>query len=101
MERRWSRRKRVSQELLLRYEGLGTLRGETLDISFEGACIHTGVMTIPPSVEVELIFPRHEDVAAREVRIGASVVRVYASGIAVRFQDYHEGSHRFLLGLLD
>jgi len=100
MERRWSRRKRVSQEVFLRYRGLGILRCKTLDISFEGACIETGPVEVPPPEEIELIFFQREDELARVVRISANVVRTFDTGIGVSFRDYHDGSHKFLLRLL-
>jgi hypothetical protein len=101
MERRWSRRKQVIQDVLLRREGLGVLRCETRDISFEGACIETGLISVPASIEIELIFTHDDQYTAEVVRIGAQVVRAYGHGIGVNFQHYYDGSHRFLLKLLD
>lgn len=101
MERRWSRRKQVSHEVLLRYEGLELMRCETRNLSFEGAYIDTGQMSVPQSAQVELLFTHQEDAEADLVRIGASVVRTYQDGIGVNFSQYHDGSYKYLLELLD
>ena len=100
MERRWSKRKPVRQEVLLRYEGLGMMRCETRNISFEGAFITTGQFVLPPKAEVELHFTRHEDSDAEVVRIGAHVVGAYDDGIGVSFSRYHDGSYKYLLKIL-
>ena len=101
MERRWSRRKQVTQEVLLRYEGLGLMRCETRNVSFEGACINTGQFSVPIAAQVELVFPQHQNTKVEDVCIGASVVRTYKDGIGVNFSHYHNGSYKYLLELLD
>ncbi len=101
MERRWSKRKPVKQEVLLRYEGLGMMRCETRNLSFEGAFITTGQFVLPPDAEVELHFAQHEVADAEVVRIGAHVVCTYQDGIGVSFSRYHDGSYKYLLETLE
>lgn len=101
MERRWSRRKSVEQEVMVRYEGLGLMRCKTRDLSFEGANIVTGKFTLPHSAEIELVFAPEGDLPLTEVRLGANVVRVHDDGIAVNFSHYYDGSYSFLLSLLN
>ena len=101
MERRWSKRKSVRHEVLLRHEGLGMMRCETRNISFEGAFITTGQFLLPSNAEIELHFARHKDASADVVRIGAHVVGVYEDGVGVNFSRYDEGSYRYLLSILE
>ena len=101
MERRWSRRKQVELDVLLRYPGLGMVSCKTRDLGFEGANIITGSVALAPTAGVELIFSRPEDVAAAEVHLGAKVVRVHADGIGVNFSHYHDGAYSYLLKLLN
>ena len=101
MERRWSRRKRVERDVLVRYEGLGMLRCQTRDISFEGANIITGQFTLPPSAEIELVFVPSDEAPLTEVRLGANVVRIHDDGIGVNFSHYYDGSYNYLLRLLN
>lgn len=98
MERRWSRRKRVEREVLLRYEGVGLLRCETRDISFEGVCIDTGGFVVPSDTELTLSFSSGDLVD--DVSLRGKVVRVHTRGVGVFFVDYHEGAYQFLLGVL-
>ena len=101
MERRWSRRKPVSHEVLGRFAELGMLRCQTRDLSFEGAFIETGRFSLPPTVDIELIFNPQEDVGSDVVCIGANVVRTHADGAGVSFNKYHDGSYQYLLKLLN
>lgn len=99
MERRWSRRKQVGQDVLLHYEGQAAAVCTIRDVSFEGARIEIGSLEVPPSTEIELHFCGSGDQGM--VRIGATVVRVLDGGIGVNFSEYHDGSCRYLLKLLD
>ena len=98
MERRWSRRKQVGQDVLLHYEGQAAAVCTIRDVSFEGARIDTGSLVVAPSTEVQLHFCDSGDQAM--VRIAAKVVRVLDDGIGVNFSEYHDGSSRYLLKLL-
>jgi len=99
VERRWSRRKQVGQDVLLHYDGQQAAVCTIRDLSFEGARIDTGSLVVAPSVEVQLHFCGSGDQGM--VRIGATVVRVLEDGIGVNFSEYHDGSCRYLLTLLD
>ena len=99
MERRWSRRKQVGHDVLLHYDGQEAAVCTIRDVSFEGARIETGSLVVAPSTEVELHFCGSGDQGM--VRIGATVVRVVDGGVGVNFSEYHDGSCRYLLKLLD
>jgi hypothetical protein len=102
MERRWSRRKPVSHEVLVRFAELGMLRCQLRNLSFEGAFLETGRISLPPTVDIELFFnPPAEDDAAEAVCIGANVVRSHIEGAGVSFVKYHNGSYQYLLKLLN
>ncbi len=96
MERRWSERKPVSQEVLLQYPGLGMLRCQTRDISFDGAYIETGQVSVPSSVEIDLMFANPSEKTTEVVRLGAQVVRSYDGGVGVSFNDYYEDAYQYL-----
>lgn len=100
MERRWSRRKQVGQDVLLCIGEQDAKNCKIRDVSFEGARIEIGSLELAVSTEVELHFGGLDDQAST-VRIGATVVRVLDDGIGVNFSEYHEGSCRYLLKLLD
>lgn len=70
------------------------------DISFEGACIDTGLSAVPPSTEIDLIFTQQDDATAEVIRIGAYGVRGDDRGIGVSFHHCHDGSRKYLLKLL-
>lgn len=99
MERRWSRRKQVGQDVLLHYDGQEAAVCTIRDVSFEGARIETGSLVVAPSTEVELHFCGSGDEGM--VRIGATVVRALDGGVGVNFSEYYDGSCRYLLKLLD
>lgn len=63
--------------------GVGVLRCETRNISFEGVCIDTGLFALSPSAEIELIFTWQDDATAAVIRSGAYVVRSDDSGIGI------------------
>ncbi len=99
MERRWSRRKQVGQDVLLHCDGQNAISCKIRDVSFEGARIETDSLVVSPAMEVQLHFSGSGDQSM--VRIGAKVVRVFDDGIGVNFSEYHEGSCRYLLKLLE
>lgn len=100
MERRWSNRKALEREVLLRYEGISLLRCRTHNISFEGAYIHTANIIVPAEMELEVNFVP-DDIEAEEVSLGGRVVRIQGDGVGVSFLDYHEGAYQYLLRLLN
>jgi len=99
MERRWSKRKVIEHEVLLRFEGVGLVRCQTRDISFEGALIETNSVMVPHGADLDLSFVPVQ-VDCDEVRLGGKVVRVMPEGVAVSFIDYHDGAYQFLLNVL-
>ncbi len=100
MERRWSRRKQVGQDVLLHLDGQEAISCKIRNISFEGARIENGSLEVAALTEVELHFCGSGDQDG-VVRIGATVVRVLDDGVGVSFSEYHDGSCRYLLALLD
>ncbi len=100
MERRWSRRKQVGQDVLLQFDGQEVINCKIRNISFEGASIEIGSLEVAVPTEVELHFCGSGDQGSA-VRIGATVVRVLDDGVGVSFSEYHDGSCRYLLELLD
>ncbi len=99
MERRWSRRKKVGQDVLLHVIRQQAVSCTVRDISFEGARIETGSLDVALSTRVGLSFycPDEQEI----VRVDATVVRLFHTGIGVQFSDYHDGSCGYLLTLLD
>ncbi|HHJ80236.1 MAG TPA: PilZ domain-containing protein [Candidatus Tenderia electrophaga] len=99
MERRWSRRKQVGQDVLLHVTGQDALSCTVRDISFEGARIEVGSLDVALSAQVGLSFYCQDK--QDMVRLEATVVRLLDGGVGVHFSEYHDGSCRYLLELLD
>ncbi len=96
MERRWSIRKLIVMDVALIYDGLGMVRGKTLDISMEGMFIVTGAITLPYNVPIDIVLEMAEGKDRKSHRLPALVVRVAEDGIGTMFRNMEVGALRAL-----
>ena len=99
-ERRQSERKPIDREVLLYYQGLGMLRCCARDLSSDGAYIETGQVTIPATVDVDLVFNQPQSHITEVYRLEARVVRSHDGGVGVNFTNYRDGTYQFIQQLI-
>ena len=101
MERRLSKRKSVSHEVILYYSGVGMLRCQTRDVSMDGAFLEMQHVSIPTASEVELALNVVGKTKGGVVRFGGQVVRSGSGGVGVNFTKFFDGAHAYLKQLVN
>ncbi len=100
MERRWSHRQEFESEVMLSYKGVGLLRGQTKNISYTGAFVETGMVSVPANSYLDLVFTQNTAERSETVRISAYVVHSSGAGVGVLFNEYDDGARRFLENIM-
>jgi len=96
MEKRWSKRKPITLDVVLFHNDLGLLRCKTRDISLEGMFLDTGKVSLPVEDPVDLDFILHSNGDTRLHHIRAKVVRVTPQGAGVMFREFTPSVSHFL-----
>ena len=110
MEHRLSLRTPFTMNVAIYYNGLGLLRGRSLDVSRHGMFVSTGAMVLPLHAIVDVAFPI--ETSKRGVtpqRTPAMVVRLANEGVGLMFAkevnpsplDLWEGDRRYYQRIAD
>ena len=86
MEHRLSLRTPLSMNVAIYYNGLGLLRGRSLDISRHGMFVETGTMVLPLHAFVDVAFPLESGKRSNTPqKTPAMVVRLTNEGAGLMF----------------
>ena len=85
MEHRLSFRTPLSVNVAIYYNGLGLLRGCSLDVSRHGMFVDTGAMTLPLHAMVDVAFPLERGYSSPPRSTPTMVVRLTDKGVGLMF----------------
>lgn len=99
MEHRLSLRTPLMMNVAIYYNGLGLLRGRSLDVSRHGMFVATGPMVLPLHAIVDVAFPLESGKrGATPQRTPAMVVRLANEGVGLMFAKEVNASPLELFG---
>lgn len=88
MEHRLSFRTPLMMNVAIYYNGLGLLRGRSLDVSRHGMFVNTGAMSLPLYAMVDVAFPLNNGKNSNPPqRTPAMVVRCAEQGVGLMFAN--------------
>ena len=99
-ERRWNPRLPTVMEVAVYYGGLGLVRCKTRDMSYDGAFIETGRISMTKDTDVELVFSSYSGSRHTQHRLTAQISRVTHDGAGLSFNNLEISTYRFLQQLL-
>ena len=103
MEHRLSLRTPLNINVAIYYNGLGLLRGRSLDVSRHGMFVNTGPMVLPLHAIVDVAFPLESGKGSgTPQRTPAMVVRLSSEGMGLMFSkevnsvsfEFHDGERQ-------
>lgn len=88
MEHRWTERKPVRVNAVLRYDDLGLVTGKLRDLSFGGAYVETSAASfLPRNALVQVVLAEPSASGATLTHLRAVVARRAVDGIGMMFTD--------------
>lgn len=100
-DRRWNTRYPLSLEVAVYYAGIGMVNCTTKDISFDGAYLDTGRISLAPDTRIEVVFATDMLQDNSPYRVNANVTRVDDIGAAVSFNNIEVDAYRFLQQIME
>lgn len=100
-DRRWNARYPMTLEVAVYYAGIGMVHCTTRDISFDGAYLDTGRISLVPDTRVEMVFATDMLKDHSPYRVNANVARVDGEGAAVSFNNIEVDAYRFLQQVME
>ncbi len=101
MEHRCASRKPVMLDVVVTYQALGLVQGQTVNISLGGMLIETGCVELPINALVKTSFYLHENGKHKACSIDAMVMHSAPGQAGVMFNDLNSNLHTGLRVLLN
>ncbi|MES9870915.1 MAG: PilZ domain-containing protein [Sedimenticola sp.] len=100
MEHRCSPRKPVSMDVVLKYRGLGLVRGQTEDVGVGGMFVKTGRIRLPVNAVLDVSVIMEGARGMSPFRTECIVVHTTDGGVGLMFCDLDESCHGLLHDLV-
>ncbi len=100
MEHRWNTRKATAFEAVVRYPGLGLVRGKVRNIGFGGMYLETGAIAFNVNTPVDVTVRVRKHAADGLCHMHAWVVWTGASGAGLMFRAFDDTSYAALQELV-